>query len=187
MYDLSAANQSKITAELKPGESVSWSDQPDPSAYAKGSIITTLFFIPFTAFALFWMASAADFKIPDLSKGGGSLFPLFGLPFLLVGLWGFFQPFRMKKNAASVIYVITNKRVIIIQGNRSISYQSFYPDQLKNIARTQNADNMGNVYFSNESYTDSDGNSSMKKIGFVGIANVQHVEQLIRKLAGEQT
>lgn len=55
-----------------------------------------LFFCVFFGFALFWMAGAAGIvdlndgtvRWPSLEEWLGNLFPLFGLPFAAIGLWG---------------------------------------------------------------------------------------------------
>jgi hypothetical protein len=186
MNELAEFQQQKIRSELKHGESILWTAQPNPIGYMKSSIIAVLFFIPWTAFSIFWIAGASGFKVPDFSKGGFAFFPLFGLPFLLIGIWGLSSPLREYSKAKNVIYVITTERVIIIEGSKSTVYKSFYPNQLKNIERIQKIDNSGNIYFQQESYTDSDGDKRSKKVGFIAINDVQTVENLIVKLANKK-
>ena len=183
MDQLEESKYQKIRSELKPGESIVWAGQPDSVEYMKSSILGFLFFIPWTAFSIFWIAGASGFEIPDFSKGGFAYFPLFGLPFLLIGIWGLSSPLREKLKAKNVIYAITTQRVIIIEGSRSTSYKSYYPDQLKNIERIQKNNSFGSIYFQQIPYTDSDGDKRYKKVGFVGISNVQAVENKIVSLA----
>ena len=78
---LPADAQARITRELQPGEVVVWAGRPDPDRFMRGGFLLWLFFIPWTAFSLFWMAGASGFRAPDFS-GPASFFPLFGLPFL---------------------------------------------------------------------------------------------------------
>ena len=49
----------QVSQELQQGEGIEWLGQPNPGKYAKGSAKIVLFAIPWTAFALFWMAGAA--------------------------------------------------------------------------------------------------------------------------------
>jgi len=183
MNELEEYQQQKIRSELKPGESVLWAGQPSSLEYMKSSMLALLFFIPWTAFSIYWVARASGFKIPDLSQGGFAFFPLFGLPFVLIGVWGLGYPLREKIKAKNVIYAITTQRVIIIEGSKSATYKSFYPHQLKNIERIQKHDNSGTIYFYQEAYTDSDGHKRYEKIGFIGIPNVRSVENQIIELA----
>ncbi len=47
------AFQSRVTRELRPGETVRWVTQPRPNAFGGGAIGAFLFAIPWTAFAIF--------------------------------------------------------------------------------------------------------------------------------------
>lgn len=74
---------------LDDGEHVLWQGRPDPGIeWGQALSAQSLFGIVFTAFSLFWMGAAAA-----MTWGAGNapgifiLFPLFGLPFLLVGLF----------------------------------------------------------------------------------------------------
>lgn len=185
MNKLEEYQQQKIRSELKPGESVLWAGQPNSLEYMKSSMGAFLFFIPWTAFSIFWVAAASGFKIPDLSNAGFAFFPLFGLPFVLIGFWGLSSPLREKIKAKNVIYAITTQRVIIIEGSKSLAYKSYYPHQLKNIERIQKINNYGTIYFQQEPYTDSDGDKRYKKIGFIGIPNVRSIENQIIELANK--
>ncbi len=77
--------QEKVARELETGEKVEWIDMPVPRFFTPFSTSAFLFAIPWTAFAIFWVCGASGFKIPDFSQGF-DLFPLFGVPFILVGL-----------------------------------------------------------------------------------------------------
>ena len=97
--------QTRIQSELKPGEAVVWAEQPHARKYMRQGFWWWLFFIPWTAFALFWMAGAAGFQFPDFSHGQG-LFALFGVPFVLIGLGGLGLPYWLHRNAVNIVYVI---------------------------------------------------------------------------------
>jgi hypothetical protein len=130
-----------VDAELWNGERVIWTGQPIPSRFASRSIGLVFFGIPWTAFALFWMAGASGFKMPDFSHGFG-IFPLFGLPFVLIGFGLLSSPYWMRRKARRTTYVITDQRAIVLAGGvfGSITIRSFDPDRLKDIRRVQKPD-----------------------------------------------
>ena len=72
---------------LQPDETILWRGKPEPGIRWRDAIgVKSLFGVFFGGFALFWMAGASAL----LSGGPGfpfTLFPLFGLPFLLVGIY----------------------------------------------------------------------------------------------------
>ncbi len=176
---LSDRLQQQVRNELKAGEHVQWMGQPSTKATAKMLMPILLFFIPWTAFALFWTAAAAGFKLPNVDDDLFVwLFPVFGLPFIMVGLWGLSMPWRMAARAKNTVYVITTQRVIILTVGKKLSCQSFYAKNLTGIRREQQPDGTGNLYF----YGSQEIASRDKKMGFLGIAEVQHVEMLLLDL-----
>src|SRR5687768_8038437 len=78
-----------VDAELASGERVVWLGQPVPKLYRREGWIAVLFGIPFTGFAIFWMAGASG-VISDRPRVAeewfARLFPFFAVPFILVGL-----------------------------------------------------------------------------------------------------
>ncbi len=97
---------------LTAGEHILWKGRPE-----KGNLITRKDFIMipfglfFLGFSLFWEYSAL--------QSAGASFGLFGIPFVLVGLYMAFGRFvygaYIKKDT---YYVITNKRLVIKKGKR---------------------------------------------------------------------
>ena len=177
--------QARIQLELKPGEAVIWAGQPNPAKYMRQGFWLWLFFIPWTAFALFWMAGAAGFKFPDFSRGQ-DLFPLFGIPFVLIGLGGLSSPYWLRRKAANIIYVITDQRALTLEGSRSYTARTYYPDQLRNITRKEHPDGSGDLVLETARYKDSDGDAGKRENGFFAIAQVRRVEQLLEQLASVQ-
>lgn len=177
--------QNRLRAELKPGETVTWVGQPIPNRYMRDGFKLWVFFIPWTAFTLFWIAAAAGFKLPRFDSGW-SLFPLWGLPFLLIGLGGLSSPFWLRHKARSIVYALTNQRAISIEGTRSIEVRSFLTIDLAAVARTQHQDGSGNLILSLESVTDNKGSSRTTRHGFFAIENVRHVEGLVHQLVRQQ-
>jgi len=172
-----------VENELQEGEKVVWLGQPIPRRFALGAIPIVLFGIPWTGFALFWMAGAAGFKIPDF-KHGFDLFPLFGIPFVLIGFGMLSAPFWMMRAARRTVYVITDRRAIILAGGFHTTVRSFDLARLGDLRRRQRPDGSGDLIFERSLTYDSDGDRRSKDIGFLAIADVKGVEDLLRRLAG---
>ncbi|MDX2110136.1 MAG: hypothetical protein SFY80_07850 [Verrucomicrobiota bacterium] len=172
-----------IDAELRNGERVTWTGQPIPGCFARRSIGLVLFGIPWTAFALFWIAGASGFKMPDFSQGFG-IFPLFGLPFVLIGFGMLSSPYWMRRMARRTAYVITDQRAIVLAGGvfGSMTIRSFDPDRLKDIRRVQKPDGTGDLIFERTWAGDGDGGRQSTDHGFLAIAGVRDVEEIITRL-----
>jgi hypothetical protein len=172
-----------VETELNDNENLLWAGQPKPGRMAIKSLPIAIFAIPFTAFSVFWMFGASGFKIPDFSQGGFAFFPLFGLPFLFVGLGMFSSPLWRMRAAKRTIYVITDKRAIIFDGGFKTNIRSFTANQLQDLSRKQRRDGSGDIVFKREiSYNNQGNNMPVKEIGFLGIDNVKDVEDKIREI-----
>src|SRR6478609_3430837 len=106
MQSVSFKLQQLIHSELRPSEVLAWSSSPRPGRMALRALPLVLFGIPWTAFALFWIAGASGFKMPDFSHGFG-FFPLFGVPFVLIGFGMLTSPYWMRRKARRTAYVVT--------------------------------------------------------------------------------
>ena len=173
--------RSLIEAELNDGEYITWVGTPIPGRFAMRSIPFVLFSIPWTAFALFWMAGAAGFQMPDF-KEGFDLFPLFGIPFVLVGFAMLSSPYWMIRKAKKTAYVLTKDRAIIFDGGFSTTIRSFGPDRLVDLRRKQRADGSGDLIFEREHSFDNDGDRRSTDHGFLAIPDVKAVEDMVRQL-----
>jgi hypothetical protein len=182
----------RFREELRGGEQLVWSGQPIPGRFMRSAIPIVLFGIPFTGFALFWIATASGML--SGSRGGGdgdgfgifSFFPLFGIPFLLIGLGMLTAPIWMRRRARRTCYALTNQRAIVwtpgfLGGMEVRSYQA--PD-LDRMTRRDYGDGSGDLILEEFITTtrDSDGSvrSRRNERGFLGIADVRQVEDLIR-------
>jgi hypothetical protein len=114
-------------------------------------------------------------------------FPLFGLPFVLIGLAMFASPWWAARKARRTCYAITNRRAIIWDAGwwGRMEVRSYEPSGLGRIVRTEYADGCGDLVFEEiVSYgRDSDGDRTSRTIrhGFLAIENVREVEDLLRK------
>ena len=146
--------QDLVERELEPDEELIWVGQPIPIYFTASSIAAVLFAIPWTLFALFWICGTAGFKIPAF--GPEMLFPLFGVPFVLVGLGMFCSPLFVRAWLKKTAYVITDQRAIIFAGAFfSTKIVSFPPEELGKLQRKEKADGIGDVLFGGTSFADA--------------------------------
>lgn len=81
-----------ISRELEPGEKLLWAGRPKQGVLLRAS---DTFMIPFSllwgGFAIFWEVSALGILgksgATDTAGGTAIIFPIFGIPFVLIGLY----------------------------------------------------------------------------------------------------
>lgn len=167
-----------VEKELDSGERVQWFEQPKPNYFSSSSMGTFLFAIPWTAFAIFWIVGA--------SQSSSAVFPLFGVPFVLIGIAMLSSPLWTYFKATKSVYVITNQRAIIFDGGLSFTIRSYSPDQLQNIHRREKKNGLGDIVISYETWNDSKGYSRKKELGFMNIREPKSVEKKLRLLAEQK-
>ncbi len=163
--------QSKVRRKLESSERILWMAQPIPRFFTQKSISAVVFAIPWTAFAVFWICGAAGFKFPDFSKGDFSLLPLFGLPFLLVGIAMLLSPVWAYRKALNTVYVITDRRAVAVEAGWITAVRSYPPDKMRTMHLQERRDGTGDLVFF---YRDE---------GFQNIREPKTVEQMAMKLA----
>lgn len=109
---------------LRPGEKLRWAGRPDPGVrFAPADIFMVPFSLLWCGFVVFWEFLA-------ISRGGPVYFVLWGLPFILLGLYFVFGRFIYKKRRKlKTVYGLTDSRAIVATGERSVQDAS-----LKNIS-----------------------------------------------------
>jgi hypothetical protein len=171
--------RTQVELELQSGERIVWMDQPIPGRMARGSMGLVIFGIPWTAFAIFWVTMAAQGISKSNAGPMGWLFPLFGVPFILIGIGMLSSPYWARRRAERMAYVITDRRAIIFQGVRS-----FEPSALKGeLQRKQHADGSGDLIFAQEFRRGSKGRTYTHNIGFLAVRDVKGIEEMVRTLA----
>lgn len=180
--------------ELRSGEKLIWADRPAPAVHRKRGMSRFLFGIPFTAFACFWIWGAGQGFGQSLM---GSVFPFFGLPFLLAGIWMLLSPLRAEKMAQSTVYAVTDQRLFISSGGKSRKVQSYGPRDITKVERNEHDDGLGDVVFGEEVSWRSGNNrfgvrmgfggrmndrTYIQDVGFFGITDAREVEAEVVKL-----
>ncbi|EMB15306.1 hypothetical protein [Rhodopirellula europaea] len=170
-----------VREELLPDETILWAETPKPRFFTTGSTATFGFAVVWTAFSLFWVASALGFQVPNFDRGV-DFFALFGVPFVLIGFAMLATPIWTYRNAFKTVYLLTDQRAITFIGGFRMTIRSFHPRELRTVYRKQSADGSGDVIFNAKRWTDSEGTSHSEEIGFLGIPDVKSVEQLLKQM-----
>ena len=185
MNEINLELKLKLEKELEPGEKVLWKESPIKQFFTKKAVGACLFSIPWTAFAVFWTFGAAGFKIPNFDNPG-DLFPLFGVPFILIGLGLFSTPIWEYLKASKSLYVITDERAIIFLGGKSTTIRSYTSDKLNFVYRKERKGNTGDVIITVKQWLDSDDDKQTEELGFINIHNPKKVETLLKSIAEKE-
>lgn len=181
-----ARSDPRIEGELEDREQLVWAGRPDPSQLGCRSMPIVLFGIPWTAFSVFWIYMAGQ-GIWGGSGPSGIMkwaFPLFGVPFVVIGLGMLSAPFWAKRSAKKTLYALTDRRCIIWQPSlRSTTVKSYGPDDLGSMSRLERKNGAGDVIFVQSIRIRERGSSSdtvTTPEGFMGVEDAPSLERLIR-------
>ena len=75
------------------------------------------------------------------------------------------------------VYVATDQRLMILNGLIGGTAQSFEPEEIGRINRTERSDGSGSLVFRRQRYRDSEGDLQTKKFGFFAIPEVREAER----------
>lgn len=167
----------KLRAELAVDESLQWYEKPVPGYFIAGIMPLFLFGLCWMAFSLLW-EGAAVLSVIHGGPNASYIFPLFGLPFILVGVWILSRPFHEYNKLKKTIYGITNKRAIVVTDNMVISYD---PSLIGEIQRVEGKDGIGNLWFTEEVYYTNRGSRTVRS-GFVRLKQLKEAENYLREL-----
>lgn len=108
--------RNRLLPILRRDESLLWVGQPDPRVrFTRADAFLVPFSVLWGGFAIVWEAIA-------ITSVRQPLFIIWGIPFVLVGLYFIFGRFIFKKRRKlATIYAVTNSRAIVYSGERSIA------------------------------------------------------------------
>jgi hypothetical protein len=183
---LPTAWQDAIRHEIGGAERIRWMSFPNPAGAMLTTIPMILFAIPWTAFAVFWVVTAAGFGSETKTRPGpeewiGYVFPLFGLPFVLIGVGMLLSPFFAWRKAKRTLHFITDKRALTMVFGRSVSITAYMPDSFSSIRKMVAGNGSGTVHFAKEEYQSKHG-TRMREIGFGGVAQAELAAKYLEEL-----
>lgn len=138
--DLDGTVASELERHLEPDETLLWAGKPRQGILLRASdIVLVPFSIFWGGFVIFWTVTA--------SKAGG-LFGLFGVPFVLFGLYLTVGRFLVDaKLRSNTFYGLTDRRVVIISGWNARTTTSLSLKTLHEVSVTERPDRSGTIFF----------------------------------------
>ncbi len=142
---------SQIRSELSKDETLIWVGQPKQGILFRSSDV---FLIPFSlfwgGFAIFWEVGVIS--IPHAGNKApipvGIIFPLFGIPFVIIGLYLIFGRFIADaKRRTGTYYGLTDQRIIIVSGIFSRKVKSMNLRTLTDISLDEKTNGTGTITF----------------------------------------
>jgi len=162
---------------LDTDEKILWQGQPDGRFRLRGkNIALSIFGLFFLGFSLFWITMAST--ATSATGGAGLMFPLFGLPFVLIGLYlvigiHWFDALGRRKTH----YTLTDKRAFIATGFLGKRLKS-YPIDGDTVLELRPG-TPGSVFFAKEIRRGKNGTYRIP-IGFELIPDAEKVYQIFR-------
>ena len=136
---------SNATQYLLPGERIVWEGNPAAALIFRP---IEAFLIPFS---LLWAGFAVFWNVSVWTMNGATAdlpFKLFGLPFLLTGLYitagRFWLDRRLRQN---LYYFVTNRRILILKGASRSTLKSVDIERLPALELNERADGSGTIRF----------------------------------------
>jgi len=179
--------------ELLRDERIVWSGQPNPKVvFSKADIFLVPFSLMWGGFAIFWETTVIGF-----GKHGGAplFFILWGIPFVLIGLYMMFGRFIYKVwKKRRTYYAVTNKRVLVLTATRGKHVDAAYINAIPTVNKSVRCNGVGTVTFGNaEGLAGSYGNTGMSFGSYYGqapptfydIRGADEVYQLVQRLRNE--
>lgn len=185
LQDLPPAFFQLVSAEFD-GERILWAGRPD--AFKSFLMLTPvwLFAVPWTVFAVGWeyIALSAYFSegkqaLDGAGKVMGVVFPIFGLPFVLIGLGMMSGPFWGWWKTRRTVFVLTDQRLATVVARRGLNVTSVDILQVSSVHRIEKANGSGTLHLHLGSYRDSDGDLVEKKVTIPGVPDVRELERLV--------
>jgi hypothetical protein len=142
--------ESTLAQHLDAGEQLLWSGKRREGVRLRAQ---DAFLIPFS---ILWCGFAIFWECAVISKGAPFFFMLWGIPFILAGLFFVFGRFFFDAwSRAHTFYGVTSERILIVSGIFSQRIQSLQLRTLSDIALIQKDDGSGTINFGPTHYMNS--------------------------------
>lgn len=184
--------QLRAQSELQSGETLVWTGTADPSRAAITSLPAMIFGIPVAGFAIFWISQAyratngmARSAHNDFARGF-QVFPVFGIPFVLIGVFVILTPLWNFLKARNTVYAVTNQRVMVITGTTSRSVKSYTPADITSVEHRERPDGSGDIVIQTNAIMRTNNSVSQFKLALLGVPNVKQVAQQVLALHAQR-
>ncbi len=172
-----------ITAELARGERILWQASPDPAKMRRG-FVAWIFAIPWTLFALAWTGIALAAYISGSQSQGvvvaswGWIAPLWGTPFIAVGLWMMYAPIKVIRHARHTLHALTDARLITLCAAGGKTVKSIALNRTGPVTCTEHRDGWGNLTVETGSHKDSEGDRTTDHFRIDAVPDVARLHRL---------
>ncbi len=178
-----------LSHELRSGEKILWSGEQIGSLNPLHFGIY-LFAVPWTTFSFFWTAMAvAGVSTMQEDVGGGLLawaFPLFGTPFIAVGIGMMALPFQPWWERGKVLYAITNERVLKLRLGRQLKVDSCPKNRIGTYNRIESRKGNGALRLAIAIGRDSDGDLTTDHFDLGPVADIRSAQRALNFLTGAE-
>ena len=162
--------------DLDRGERQLWTGSPKQGIVLRP---TDAFQIPFSllwgGFAIFWVASA-------IRMGAPFFFVLFGVPFVIMGLYLIFGRFFVDAwRRRNTTYAVTTDRILIESGLRTMTLTSLSLKSLPEVTLQERSDGTGSIVFGPTTSLTGRANAVFVPTGFELIPDARRVYDIIRE------
>jgi hypothetical protein len=168
----------EVSKEMRSREKPLWIGKPNPKRFAvKEGWRTCANGALLIALVVYWGGAAIE---------SGDMVAMFsGAAFVALGLFFMSAPLRAYLRARRTTYVVSNQRLIILNGLLRPSIESFAPAEIGSLKIEAAADGSGSIIFQEGREWWGRGGQSLRKIGFKAIPQVREAEEHILKLKGQ--
>jgi hypothetical protein len=167
-----------VSRQMRSREKPLWIGRPIPLKFAMveggPSVLNGLLLLGFAGYVAY-----------DAYRFGETPYLMVALTFAAIGLYLICRPIVEYLRAKRTTYVITNQRLIILDGLWRPTMDSFAPSEIGSLAVRSGADGIGTIIFHERRDWLAHSGRFYKKIGFKAVADVKEAVKLIRELKGQ--
>jgi hypothetical protein len=131
-----------IRSRLLSDEQIIWEGKPDPSLIFRPIEVALI------PFSIFWAGFAVFWNVQVWATPADLSFKLFGLPFLIAGLYVTFGRFLIDAQLRkATTYFVTNKHALIVRGRSGSTLKSIDLTRLPSLELDERSDGSGTIRF----------------------------------------
>jgi hypothetical protein len=175
-----------VEQELESTELIRWIEQPIPRFFTRSTVGASLaLVIPIIVFSFagwIWYNQAKDMgeSLLDFTYVIGMIVFFIGaiIPLLLIFLIPFYNWIELRQT----VYLITDKRALILVSRWSTTVTYFIPYELRVISRQEHKDGSGDVIVYIHKSKDYDGDVHTQEMGFKQVRNPKALQKILLQL-----